>query len=209
MLNLIAFTSSNCLPFSVFWILGKRKSHIEPCLQSTGGDMFGMWYFAKIAAHVGPSALVHRVTLAIHKTALFLVVYGELHCGRNLAVLHKNASVKFGLDFLHGAQYLADWKSNKHCFFFLSSNSIFMLLSSFAHSSKSESVYRECFCHSDVRSCGTYFAGTSCAWHEPKEFPSSATSLMICLWSVITISCTLLPFRKDTRYLLWLCAYRL
>jgi hypothetical protein len=30
---------------------------------------------------------------------------------------------------------------------------------------------------------------------------------MICLWSAVTISCALFPFRKDTRYLLWLCTY--
>ena len=87
-------------------------------------------------------------------------------------------------------------------------NSIFMLLSSSAHSSKSESTYRQCSCNSAVRTCGTYFAGTSFAWYEPKEFPScSATSQMISPWSAVTISCALLLFRKDTRYLLWLCAY--
>jgi len=36
----------------------------------------------------------------MHQTALFLVVYGKLHCGKNLAFIHKNANVKFGLDFM-------------------------------------------------------------------------------------------------------------
>jgi hypothetical protein len=43
---------------------------------------FGMWYLAKIAAQVGPSALVHHVALVMHQTAMFLVVYGELHFGK-------------------------------------------------------------------------------------------------------------------------------
>jgi hypothetical protein len=33
------------------------------------------------------------------------------------------------------------------------------------------------------------------------------TSLIISLWSAVTKSCALLPFRWDTHYLLWLCAY--
>jgi len=44
----------------------------------------------------------------MHHTALFLVVYGELCCGKSVAFMHKNANVKFDLDFLHGAQYFAD-----------------------------------------------------------------------------------------------------
>jgi hypothetical protein len=63
---------------------------------------------AKVAAQVGPSALVRSVALAMHQTAMFLVVYGELRCGKHLAFIHKNANLKFGLDSPHGAQYLAD-----------------------------------------------------------------------------------------------------
>ena len=130
----------------------------------------------KFAAHVGPSAPVHRVSLAMHQTALFLVVYGELHCGKNLAFIHKNANVKFGLDFMAHNTLLIE-KVISIAFFF-SPVTVFLCSCHLLHIQR----YRQCSCHSAVRSCGTYFAGTSCAWHEPKEFRScSATSLMICL----------------------------
>lgn len=110
-------TSSNCLPFIVFWILGKRKSHIEPCLQNTGGDIrleCDIW--VKLLYILG---LVHQY-IVLHWPCTRLPCSWLLmanYCGRNVAFIHKNSNVKFGLDFLHGTQYLADWKSNKHCLF--------------------------------------------------------------------------------------------
>jgi hypothetical protein len=80
----------------------------------------------KIAAHVGPSAPVHRVTLAIHQAALFLVVYGELHCSKSLAFIHKNAGVNLALTFfmVHGTLLIEKVVSIGFCIFI---NSIFML----------------------------------------------------------------------------------
>jgi hypothetical protein len=65
----------------------------------------GVWL--KIAAQFGPNAPVHcREEFAMQQTAIFVVVYSELHHGDISVLFSKNSGLHFGLmEHIHGAHY--------------------------------------------------------------------------------------------------------
>jgi hypothetical protein len=107
---------------------------------------------------------------------MFLVVYGELHFGKQHLYIKMPIQILALTLMVHNILLIEKVISIA---FFLSPVTIILCSCHLLHIQVNQNVCTGSASATALRSCGVYFAGSSRAWHEPKETPScSANSLM-------------------------------